>query len=87
MHVAFALMLGWSMSKLVSFKPAKVFWFVYPFVVSFVVVATANHYVFDVITGGMTALVSAFVAHYLLAPARPAVWAFGQRQATAEAPA
>ena len=51
MHCGFALMLGASLAKLVNFKPAKVFWALYPLVVFWVVMVTANHYFFDVVTG------------------------------------
>jgi hypothetical protein len=45
--------------------------------VTFVVVATANHFLVDVFLGGLTAAVSFAVAHRLLARARPDAWAFG----------
>ncbi len=81
MHVCFAVIVGWSMARLVSFRVAKVAWSLYPLLVTFVVVATANHYLTDVFLGAMTAGVSALLAHRLLARARPDVWAFGQATA------
>jgi membrane-associated phospholipid phosphatase len=44
--------------------------------VTFVVVATANHYLTDVFLGALTAGVSALLAQRLLARARPDAWAF-----------
>jgi membrane-associated phospholipid phosphatase len=80
MHCGFALMLGGSLATLVKFKPLKVFWAAYPIIVSLVVMSTANHYFFDVVTGWLTAIVAALVAHYVLAPARPAIWSFSPPQ-------
>jgi membrane-associated phospholipid phosphatase len=44
--------------------------------VTFVVVATANHFLVDVFLGGLTAAVAYALAHRLLARARPDAWAF-----------
>jgi len=44
MHVCFSVMVGWPMAKLVSWRPAKLLWGLYPLLVTFVVVATGNHY-------------------------------------------
>jgi hypothetical protein len=44
--------------------------------VTFVVVATANHWWFDAFLGGATAAVSALAAQALLARARPDAWAW-----------
>ena len=52
-----------------------------PLLITFVVVATGNHYFTDVFLGALTAGVSALLAKQLLARARPDAWAF--RQATA----
>jgi len=87
MHVGFSLMLGITMVRLVKFKPLKVFWALYPLIVSFVVISTGNHWVFDAVTGAMTAALSALGAQYLLARARPQAWAFQPEPARAGAPA
>ncbi len=84
MHVAFALMLGLSLVRLVSSWPVKLFWATYPLVVTFVVLATANHWWTDAALGAVVAAVSAFASHWLLARARPEAWAFTR---TAEATA
>ena len=81
MHVCFAVMLGWSMSRLVKRKAAMVAWWLYPLLVTFVVVATANHYLIDVFLGAVTAGLSAVLAKRLFARARPDVWAFGHATA------
>jgi hypothetical protein len=56
---------------------ARALWLAYPFVVSFVVIATANHWWFDAFTGALTAAVAAFAA-VLCARWRPAAWAWAQ---------
>lgn len=76
MHVCFAVMIAWPMAKLVSWRPAKVAWALYPLFVTFVVVATANHFFVDVFLGVMTAGVAAVLAWRPLARARPDAWAF-----------
>jgi hypothetical protein len=81
MHVCFAVMIGGSMVRLVSWRAAKVAWALYPLLVTFVVVATANHYLIDVFLGALTAAMSALLAQRLLARARPDVWAFGRATA------
>jgi hypothetical protein len=77
MHVCFAVIVGFSMARLVSWRPAKIAWCLYPLLVTFVVVATANHFLTDVFLGALTAGISALLANRLLARARPEVWAFG----------
>jgi PAP2 superfamily len=76
MHVCIAVMIGWPMARLVSCRPAKIAWSLYPLLVTFVVVATANHYFTDVFLGAATAGISALLAHRLLARARPHHWTF-----------
>lgn len=80
MHVCFAIMTGGWMSRLVRTRSAKVAWMLYPLWITFVVVATGNHYLTDVFLGAMTAGASALLAKQLLARARPD-WAFGQAPA------
>ena len=76
MHVAFALMLGLTMAQLVRRRWAKVLWWSYAPMVTFVVIATANHWWFDAFLGAAVAAVSAVAAHGLFARARPEVWAW-----------
>jgi len=75
MHVAFALMLAVPMASMSRRRAVKALWSVYPAVVTFVVVATANHWWFDAFTGALTAAVSAVVA-VGFARSRPASWAW-----------
>lgn len=80
MHVCFAVMIGFSMARLVKRRAAKIAWRLYPVFVTFVVVATANHYLTDVFLGAVTAGISALLAARLLARARPTAWAFGPKR-------
>jgi hypothetical protein len=75
MHVCFALMIGIPLSRLARWRAAKWFWGMYPLLVTFVIVATANHFVADAFLGGCVAAAAAYGAAWL-ARARPAVWAF-----------
>lgn len=75
MHVAFALMVGWSLARLVRWRIVRVLWLLYPFVIAFVIVVTANHFLFDAFLGAVTAGVSAYGARWL-ARARPNEWRF-----------
>jgi hypothetical protein len=75
MHVAFALMIGLPLARLAHWRVSKVFWRLYPLLITFVIVATANHFIADAILGALTAAVSAYGAAWL-ARARPHAWAF-----------
>jgi membrane-associated phospholipid phosphatase len=81
MHVCFAIMVGWPMAKLVRRRAAKIAWALYPLYITFVVVATGNHYLTDAFLGALTAGAAALIAKRLLARARPEAWAFGQATA------
>jgi hypothetical protein len=73
MHVAFALMLAVTMSGMVRRRWARALWAAYPAVVTFVVVATANHWWADVAAGAAVAAASAATARVTrLRPAWPA---------------
>ncbi len=78
MHVCFAIMVGWPMSRLTHRRPVKILWLLYPILITFVVVATGNHYLTDVFLGAVTASASWMLAGRLLARARPDAWRFGQ---------
>jgi PAP2 superfamily len=75
MHVAFALMIGWPLARLARHRVVRVLWLVYPFLMTFVIVVTANHFIVDALLGALTAGASAYGARWL-ARARPAVWRF-----------
>jgi membrane-associated phospholipid phosphatase len=81
MHVCFAMMIGWPMARLVKHRWAAVLWAVYPLFITFVVIATGNHYLTDVVLGALTAIASSVLAGKLLARARPDAWAFGRATA------
>ena len=65
MHVCFSLMVGGSMSALVSRRWARRAWLLYPLLVTWVVVATGNHYLFDALLGAFTAGIAWLVARRL----------------------
>jgi hypothetical protein len=75
MHVAFALMIGWPLARLVRWRVVRVMWLLYPFLMAFVIVATANHFIIDAMLGAFTAAASAYAAGWL-ARARPNAWRF-----------
>jgi hypothetical protein len=75
-HVCFAILIGLPMSRLSGTRAARVAWRLYPVWISFVVVATGNHYLTDVMLGALTATASTLVARRL-ARVGPAAWTFG----------
>jgi len=81
MHVAFALMIGLTMAQIVRRPWARVLWWCYAPVVTFVVIATANHWWIDAFLGALVAAVSAAAARGFFARLRPEVWAWDARQA------
>jgi hypothetical protein len=76
MHVAFSLMLGVTMARMTRRRWAQTLWYLYSPVVTFVVIATANHWWIDGFLGATIAAVSAVAARELFARARPEVWAW-----------
>jgi membrane-associated phospholipid phosphatase len=76
MHVCFAVMVAFPMARLVEHRVFRYLWYMYPIYIAFVVVVTGNHYFTDVFLGALTAGVSALLAKYLLARARPDIWTF-----------
>jgi hypothetical protein len=76
MHVAFSLMLGVTMARMTRRRWAQTLWYAYSPVVTFVVIATANHWWLDGFLGAAVAAVAAVSAHGLFARARPEVWAW-----------
>jgi membrane-associated phospholipid phosphatase len=84
MHVAFALMIGIPMASMSRRRWVKAIWLVYPLMVTFVVVATANHWWFDAFAGAVVAAVAAYAA-LLFARWRPTAWAWPQQPAPAAA--
>jgi hypothetical protein len=86
MHVAFALILGWTLVRVTRSWLARAWWALWPFLITFVTIITANHFLVDAVLGALTAAVAAAVA-LRLARVRPQVWAFAPAPAAALAPA
>jgi hypothetical protein len=82
MHVCFALMIAGPIARLARRRVTRVLWSLYPLLVTFVIVATANHFLADAILGALTAALGAWFAAWL-ARARPSAWAFEPAKATA----
>jgi membrane-associated phospholipid phosphatase len=87
MHVGFALMLGVPMFRIAKHRWAKALWAFYPPVVAGVVIVTANHWIFDAVTGALVAGISALAAQTVFARVRPAAWAWDPDQEALPAPA
>jgi PAP2 superfamily protein len=75
MHVGFALMIGVPLARLVRWRALKVFWSIYPLIVVFVIVVTANHFIADAVLGAVAAGLGALAAR-AIAKTRPTVWSF-----------
>jgi hypothetical protein len=75
MHVAFALMISVPLVRLVRWRALKVFWALYPLLVVFVIVVTANHFIADAVLGAVAAGLGALAA-VGMARARPDAWSF-----------
>ena len=84
MHCAFAMMIGVSGVRVSRHWFTKAFWAVWPLLVVWVVVVTANHYWIDAALGWMVAAASAFLA-FKLARMRPEVWGWRWSPREAEA--
>jgi hypothetical protein len=84
MHVAFALMIGWPLASLSRTRAASILWRLYPLLIAFVIVATANHFILDAVLGAMCAGISALGARRL-GQIRPTAWRFSPAPAGASA--
>jgi len=82
MHVAFALLIGWPLAALSRTRTARILWRLYPLLIAFVIVATANHFILDALLGALTAGASAVGARHL-ARIRPSAWRFSHAPAGA----
>ena len=76
MHVACAVMLGWTLARLVRRRVVKVFWALWPVFIAFMTVITGNHFLIDAVLGVVVAAIS-LVAARRLAVLRPHAWTFG----------
>jgi len=84
MHVGYALMVSVPLARLVRRRALKVFWSLYPLLVVWAIVATANHFILDAVFGALTAGIGALFA-LGMARLRPAAWSF--RRPARDAPA
>lgn len=84
MHGAFSLIVGLTCYRLVRWRWLARAWLLYPVLVSWVVIATGNHYWLDIVLGWITAAL-AFAAARAMAAWREDAWAF--RPARERAPA
>jgi hypothetical protein len=81
MHVCFALMIGVPLARLSKHRATRIVWGLYPLLITFVIVATANHFLVDAFLGAAAAGLGAWAAAWM-ARARPAAWAFAPLKAT-----
>ena len=80
MHVAFALMIAVPAFMLVRNRLLKAFWAIYPALVTFVVMATANHFWMDAALGALVAVGVRLAPPPTPSPAPgPEAWAGGPR--------
>ena len=84
MHIAFALMIGVTAVLISRHLIVKALWALYPLLVFFVVIVTANHFWLDAAAGALVAAIAAVVAHTLLARLRPGVWSWRPAESQAE---
>src|SRR5690349_984486 len=84
MHCAFALMIGVTGARIARHRASKVFWALWPVLVVWVVIVTANHYWVDAALGALVAVIAALFAASL-ARVRPEAWAFRREPRGAEA--
>jgi membrane-associated phospholipid phosphatase len=87
MHCAFALMIGGTGVMVSRHRVSRTFWAIWPLLVAWVVIVTANHFWVDVVLGWAVALSSALVASRLLARARPKAWGWRAEPVAQEAEA
>lgn len=81
MHCAFALMIGGTGFMVCRRWWAKAWWAIWPILISWVVIVTANHYWIDAALGWTVAVVAALVAQRVLAPVRPEAWSWSAERA------
>ena len=79
MHCAFALMIGATGVMVCRHRISKVLWALWPLLITWVVIVTANHYWVDAVLGWLVALAAAAIAQGALARARPEAWSWRAR--------
>jgi hypothetical protein len=89
MHIAFALMIGVTGVLICRNLALRTIWTLYPLLVFFVIIVTANHFWLDAAAGAAVAALAALAAHTVLARLRPDAWSWrpaGEGQAEPAAP-
>jgi membrane-associated phospholipid phosphatase len=81
MHVGMSVILAWSLAMLVRPRPLKALLFAYPLLMTYVVVASGNHFWLDAVLGLLTAALSVGVA--MLLARLNSDWSFGSATRTA----
>lgn len=89
MHIGFSSMIAGTAFSIVKNPVGRYLWLLYPVLIFFVIVLTANHYWLDAAAGLAVAATAAVIAKYALAPVRPQQWAFNPERSdsSVEAPA
>jgi hypothetical protein len=87
MHCAFALMIGGTGVMVCRRWYSRLFWALWPLLIVWVVIVTANHYWVDAALGWMVAIGAALIAQTALARARPEAWSWRTPAAAREAEA
>jgi membrane-associated phospholipid phosphatase len=82
MHVGLSVILAWSLAMLVRPRPLRALLFAYPLLMTYVVVASGNHFWLDAVFGLMTAALAVGAA--MLLARLNSDWSFGS--ATRSAP-
>jgi PAP2 superfamily len=82
MHVAYSLMIAVPLVRLSKHRLTRIVCGLYPPIVAFVIVVTANHFLTDAFLGACTAGAAAWAAG-AMARVRPSDWAFEPAKATA----
>lgn len=85
MHTAFALMIAIPGVLIARRRWVRALWAVYPLVVLWAIIVTANHFWLDAVAGALVAAVAALASATLLARLRPTSWSWrgGPREALA----
>jgi hypothetical protein len=83
MHVCFALIIGCTLARLSKHRVTAALWLLYPLLMTFVIIVTANHFIIDALLGVVTTGLSAWGATWL-ARARPHAWRFSRIAAPAQ---
>lgn len=78
MHCAVALMIGGTGFMVCKNWFARGFWAVWPLLVAWVTVVTANHYWADAVLGWMVAGLSFLIASRVIAEIKPETWAWSR---------